>query len=55
MPPYPQPLLELESLGERGPTAIELGDGGVNIADQPLMTTGPHGGRPAAASAVLPA
>ena len=55
MPPYPQPLLELESLGERGPTAIELGDGGVNIAHQPLMTTGPHGGRPAAASAVLPA
>ena len=45
MPPYPQPLLELESLGERGPPAIERGDGGVDGGDQPLVTTGPHGSR----------
>ena len=45
MPPHPQPLLELEPLGERGPPAIKLGDGGVDPGHQPLVTTGPHGSR----------
>ena len=45
MPPHPQPLLEPESLGERGSATIELGDRSIDRGHQPLVATGPHGSR----------